>query len=454
MDILFKAGQLLLCLSILIVLHEMGHFFPAKWFKTRVDKFYLFFDAPPFNSLWKKQSGETEYGIGWLPLGGYVKIAGMVDESMDTEFKNAPPQPWEFRSKPAWQRLIIMLGGVTVNFVLGFFIMGMLLWAYGREYVPTTEIQKNYGLAFDSILLKQGFQQGDVITHLGKTPFDRFDTREFVQKVVLGSEKSVTVLRNGQSQVLTMSNDIDRQITDLGVPKSALLAPRIPFFVAGTQPDAPAAKAGLKEGDKIIGFNDTPIGYFDEFARMAQQNKNANATIKIQRGTDTLNLPMTLSAEGTIGAFVQHFSKTLQTQRETFTLAQALPLGVKDGIEFLGGQISAFGKMITGKISANKNLGSFISIGGLFPKAADFSWEQFWSLTATLSLILAFMNLLPIPALDGGYVMFLIWEVVTGRKVSDNVMEKAVTGGFFLLMGLMVYAFGLDIWRNILAKFF
>lgn len=451
MEILIKVGQLILSLSILIVLHEMGHFFPAKWFKTRVEKFYLFFDAPPFNSLFKIKKGETEYGIGWLPLGGYVKISGMVDESMDTEFKDRAPEPWEFRSKPAWQRLIIMLGGVTVNFLLGFFIFAMLLWGYGKEYVPTVEL-KQYGTAFDSVLIQQGFRNGDVITRIGNTPFDRFDGGTFLEKVILGSEKNVTVLRDGQEQVVTVGNDIDRKVTDMGIPKSALLAPRFPFFVEKTAPNTPAEKAGIQKGDRLLGLNGEAALYYDQFVRQAQKSKGKDAVVTVLRGTDTLQIPLTLTAEGTIGVMARPLVHILRTERQDFTLLQAFPEGYQQGIDFLKTQISAFGKMITGKISANKNLGSFISIGNMFP--SDFSWEAFWHLTATLSLILAFMNLLPIPALDGGYVMFLIWEVITGKKVSDNILEKAVTVGFFLLMALMVYAFGLDIWRHVISRFF
>jgi regulator of sigma E protease len=445
MDILIKVGQLLLSLSILIVLHEMGHFFPARWFKTRVDKFYLFFDAPPFNSLWSKKSGDTEYGIGWLPLGGYVKIAGMVDESMDTEFKNSPPQPHEFRSKKAWQRLIIMIGGVTVNFILGFLIMGLLLWVYGKEYIPTSEVKPD-GIAFDSVLLQQGFQHGDVITHLGSTPFDRFEPNTFLKQVVLGSTREVTVERAGQPVKIQVANDIDRQVTDKGVTKGGLMEPRMFFYVEKTQAGMPAAAAGVQPGDRVIGLGAEPTPFFNDFKRVAQSKKGqATELVVLRNTTDTLRLGLTVTEDGTVGVIPK---SPFKTERESFSLLRAIPAGVEEGVSFLGTQISAFGKMFTGQISASKNLGGFISIGNLFP--AKFNWEQFWHLTATLSLILAFMNLLPIPALDGGYVMFLLWEVVTGRRVSDSFMEKAVTVGFFLLIGLLLFANGLDIWRNLI----
>jgi len=450
MEFLIKVGQLLLSLSILIVLHELGHFLPAKWFKIKVDKFYLFFDSPPFNSLFKVKKGETEYGLGWLPLGGYVKIAGMVDESMDTEFKNRPPEPWEFRSKPAWQRLIVMIGGVTVNFLLGFFIFAMLLWGYGKEYVPTQSMTQ-HGMAFDSVLIKEGFQNGDLIVKIGDKPFDRFDMSAVMEQMILGDQHQVTVLRNGQEQVIQVSSDIARKVTDMGVPKTALMAPRMLFFIDKVAPASPAEKAGLQKDDHFITVNNQPAEYYDQFVKLVQANKGKEVAIQVLRGTDTLSFPVTVSEEGTIGVQSRSIGKLLDTRREEYSLARAIPEGVEMGWSFLTTQVSAFGKMITGQISANKNLGSFISIGNMFP--SDFSWEAFWSLTATLSLILAFMNLLPIPALDGGYVVFLIWEVITGKKVSDSFLEKAVTAGFFLLIGLMVYAFGLDIWRHVISRF-
>ena len=450
MEFLIKVGQLLLSLSILIVLHELGHFLPAKWFKIKVDKFYLFFDSPPFNSLFKLKKGETEYGIGWLPLGGYVKIAGMVDESMDTEFKNRAPEPWEFRSKPAWQRLIVMVGGVTVNFILGFFIFAMLLWGYGKEYVPTQSMTQ-HGMAFDSVLIKEGFQNGDLILKIGNIPFERFDMSVVMEQMILGDQHQVTVLRDGQEQVITVSSDIARKVTDMGIPKTALMAPRMPFYIDKVAPASPAEKAGLQKDDLFLTVNDQPAQYYDQFVKLVQANKGSEVSIRVLRGTDSLAFPVTVSEEGTIGVQSRSIGKLLDTRREEYSLLKALPEGVEMGWSFLTTQVNAFGKMITGQISANKNLGSFISIGNMFP--AEFSWEAFWSLTATLSLILAFMNLLPIPALDGGYVVFLIWEVVTGKKVSDTFLEKAVTVGFFLLIGLMIYAFGLDIWRHVISRF-
>ena len=448
MDSIITVSQFLLSLSILIILHEMGHFLPAKWFKTRVEKFYLFFDFAPFNSLWKIKKGETEYGIGWLPLGGYVKISGMVDESMDTEALKEPPKPWEFRSKPAWQRLIIMIGGVTVNFLLGFFIFSMMLWSFGKSYIPTSELK--YGIAMDSVLLKQGFQNGDVITRLGDKPFDRLDPAQFVEALVLDNVRDITVLRNGQQQHITLPEDAARQITSQKVPKALLMAPRIPFVVDEAVAGKPAAKAGLQKGDRIVSFNGQPIPYFDQFAPLAQQQKGNAITLGIVRNQDTMQVPVTLTEEGLIGVKTQ-LAGYFKEEREQYTFAQAVPAGVQMGVDFLNTQLKAFGQMFKGKIAVKDNLGSLISIGKMYGPVWD--WERFWNLTASLSIILAFMNLLPIPALDGGYVLFLLWEVVTGKKVSDKFMERAVTAGFFLLLGLMIFAFGLDIWRHVIQRF-
>ena len=428
----------------------MGHFAPAKWFKTRVEKFYLFFDFAPFNSLWKIKKGETEYGIGWLPLGGYVKISGMVDESMDTEQLKLPPQPWEFRSKPAWQRLIIMVGGVTVNFILGFFIFAMMLWHYGKGYVPTSQL-KQYGMAYDSVLIRQGLQQGDILQRLGDKDFPRVDAAAFVEAVVLGNTRQLTVWRNGKDTTLTLSEDIAKQITSQRISKSALMAPRMPFYISQTAPGKPAERAGILKGDRIVSVNGQATPYFDQFTALAQQNKGKAVVLGVERNGQLQDINLTLTEQGTIGVITKS-DGFFTIERQKYSLAQALPGGVKMGMDFLSNQIKAFGQMFRGNISVKDNLGSVISIGKLFSPTWD--WEIFWNVTASLSIILAFMNLLPIPALDGGYVVFLIWEVITGRKVSDKFMEKAVTLGFFLLLGLMVLAFGLDIWRHFLQKLF
>lgn len=449
MDTLAIVLQFFLSLSLLIVLHELGHFAPAKWFKTRVEKFYLFFDFDPFKSLWKTKKGETEYGIGWLPLGGYVKISGMVDESMDTEQLKQPPQPWEFRSKPAWQRLIIMIGGVTVNFILGFFIFGMMLWYFGKAYIPTAEVRQ-YGLAYDSILLHQGFQQGDVITKIGDKDFTRVDPGLFIEEVVLGNTRQITVSRNGRDTTLTLSADIAKQITGQRVAKSSLIAPRVPFYIQKVN-QGPAQSAGMQEGDQVVAFNGQPIPFFDQFAAMAWDNRGKTVSLGVDRNGQRQDFQVAITEDGKLGVMVKR-EGYFKIEREKYSLGAAIPAGVQTGWEFLTNQVRAFGQMFKGNISVKDNLGSVISIGKLF--SPEWNWEIFWNVTASLSIILAFMNLLPIPALDGGYVLFLLFEVVTGRKVSDKFMERAVTIGFFLLLGLMMFALGLDVWRHFLQKFF
>jgi len=444
MEIAIRITYLLMSLSLLIVLHEMGHFFTARWFKTRVEKFYLFFDAPPFNSLFKIKRGDTEYGIGWLPLGGYVKISGMVDESMDKEQMKEPPKPWEFRSKPAWQRLIIMIGGVTVNFLLGILIFCLVKVAWGEPYVSNADLKN--GIQMDSVLIREGFRNGDIITQIGNRPLDRLDVGAFVKEVVLNGVTTATVLRAGQTQNIQMPADFGSVLASSEVQKKQLMQPRLPFQVAEVQAGSAAEKAKIQKGDRVVGMNGQPITFFDEFQALANQNKGKAVTLAVLRGTDTLAAPLTLTEAGTIGVRREVLA-FLEMKREKTSLAGALPAGWQTATEFLGDQIKAFGQMFKGKIKASENLGGFISIGKLFPSEWG-DWETFWRMTASLSIMLAFINLLPIPALDGGYVVFLLWEVVTRRRVSDAFMERAVTFGFFLLLALMVYTNGLDIWRS------
>ncbi len=443
MGTLINIAQFIMGLSLLIILHELGHFLPAKWFKTRVEKFYLFFDFAPFNSLFKITRGGTEYGIGWLPLGGYVKIAGMVDESMDTESLKNEPQPWEFRSKPAWQRLIIMLGGVTVNFLLGIFIFSMMLWQYGEVRIPTASLQN--GLALDSVLINQGFQQGDNIVRLGDKPFTYVDPGAFMQAVILDNTQEITILRNGQQQTIQLPANISQILTQQNPGKSALMLPRYPFFVNGLAAGNPAEKAGIQKGDRIISIDGQPTQFFDEFGPLARKKKGQAVTIGVLRGQDILALPLTLTEDGLIGARPQA-EGLFPIERSKYSLLAAFPAGYHMATDFLGNQLRAFGQMFRGKIGVKENLGGLISIGKLY--GSEWDWEKFWTMTANLSLILAFMNLLPIPALDGGYVVFLLWEVITRRRVSDKFMERAVTLGFFLLLGLMIFANGLDIWKT------
>jgi len=438
MDYVVMLGQLFLSLSILIVLHEMGHFFPAKWFNTRVEKFYLFFD--PYFSLFKYTKNGTEYGIGWLPLGGYVKIAGMIDESMDREQMKQPPQPWEFRSKPAWQRLIIMLGGVTVNFILGFLIWGLMLWNWGSTFIPAKNA--TYGIVVDSLGMQLGLQDGDKVLQIGDIPFTKFNPGILKREVVVNNATSIKVERNGSNKVLP----IDPKFTDIlsrhENKNMRIFTYRYPFELDSVVVGLPAHKAGFKKGDKVVAINGIATPFYHQFHKVVQDFKGKVVTLAVDRGGQRLDIKVPLSETGTIGVTRQGPA----LEREEYTLAQALPAGVTNGVDFLSVQIKAFAQMFRGKIKASESLGGFGSIAGMFGYSWD--WERFWKMTAILSLILGFMNLLPIPALDGGHVMFLLYEIISGRKPSDKFMEYATIVGFVLLIGLMLYANGLDIVRK------
>ncbi|MEZ5043811.1 MAG: RIP metalloprotease RseP [Saprospiraceae bacterium] len=442
MDILIMAGQLMLSLSILIVLHEMGHFFPARFFGTRVEKFYLFFD--PWFSLFKKKVGDTEYGIGWLPLGGYVKISGMIDESFDREQMSQEPQPWEFRSKPAWQRLIIMLGGVTVNFILGFLLYGMVLFVWGEEYLPAKNVE--YGIHADSLGMELGLKNGDQILAIGDNPFEQFNEREVIRQIVINSASKLVISRDGQEMTLPIDEKYIGILSSHANKDKRLFYARVPFVAGDIQKDSPADKAGLKVEDKIIALNGTPTPYFDNFATIGGDLKSRPVNITILRDkTDTLALAMTTTEEGKIGVVPYGPNYFFETEKLEYTLAQALPAGVIKGWNFLGDQIKAFGQIFKSKIKASESLGGFASIGKMFGN--EWNWERFWTMTAILSLILAFMNLLPIPALDGGHVVFLLYEVVSGRKPSDKFLEYATMAGFVIVIGLVLFANGMDILR-------
>ncbi len=449
MEILIKVGQLVMSLSILIILHELGHFLPAKWFKTRVEKFYLFFD--PWFSLFKIKKGETEYGIGWLPLGGYVKISGMIDESFDTEQMKQPPQPWEFRAKPAWQRLIIMVGGVTVNFILGFLIYAFVLWNWGQEYIPTDALK--YGVQPDSLGQLMGIQRGDNVIAVDTMRLEQFNPGIVRSEIVIHGARTITVLRNGQEVVLPISEEVARALVDYNNRNYVLYEPLFPFIVAGYTKDSPAEKAGIKPGDQIIGLDGQYTPYFQDFFNRLTKPPKPGVEVEVMvlrpdslsQRKDTLLFDIVTNEEGLIGVRPVSLMELFGTKRIEYSVGEAIPAGVKMGWKFLSDQITAFGQMFTGKLPVKDSLGSFITIGNMF--GDEWDWERFWRLTAALSLILGFINLLPIPALDGGHVMFLIWEVLSGRKPSDKFMEIATMIGFIILIAIMIYALGLDISR-------
>lgn len=434
-----KAVQLILCLSILVVLHEMGHFLPAKWFKCRVEKFYLFFD--PWFSIVKKKIGETVYGVGWLPLGGYVKISGMVDESMDKEQLKLPPQPWEFRSKPAWQRLIIMIGGVTVNLLLGFFLFAMILFVWGERYLPTKNLK--YGIYVDSLGKRIGLQDGDkILTIDGK---QQLDFSKISADIILKEAKSIQVDRDGQKLNLnipegTTSGLIKRKGEPIAFPK-------YPAIVDSVSKEAKFTGGSLQKGDIIVALNEHPIRSFAELNDLKRNYKDKQVELTVLRQeTDTAKVKVQLNKDASIGYYSKPIDQFLDFATEDYSFLQSLPAGVKKGWNTLVMNVQNFKLLFTSKeVKASESLGSFLSIGNMF--GAEWDWERFWGMTALLSIVLAFMNILPIPALDGGHVLFTLYEMITGRKPGDKFMEYAQMAGMALLLGLMAYALGLDFWR-------
>lgn len=439
---LVQVSQFILSLSILIVLHELGHFIPARIFKTRVEKFYLFFD--PWFSLFKIKKGDTEYGIGWLPLGGYVKISGMIDESMDKEQMKLPPQDWEFRAKPAWQRLIIMIGGVTVNIILGILIYSMVLFTWGEEYLPTENAK--YGIACDSLALKMGLKDGDKIIGVDSVVVDNFHT--ITLEVVLNKAKTIQVEREGKKMDIAVSDDDLSKL--LKNNRSSFISARIPCIVDTVLPHLPADSMGFKKGDQVIAVNDKATLFFNDVSSTLKANPYTVATIKVVRKGDTLVIKTPVTGDGTIGFAPAPFTKFLKTDTLRYTLAESFPAGLAKSKEKFIGYIKQFAVIFTVK-DAYQQLGGFGTIASAYTKEWD--WENFWNFTAFLSIALAIMNILPIPALDGGHVMFLLYEVITRRKPNEKFMEYAQMVGMFLLLALLLFSNGNDVFRWITSKF-
>lgn len=440
-----KVAQLLLSLSILVILHEFGHYITAKWFKCRVEKFYLFFD--PWFSIFKRKVGETEYGIGWLPLGGYVKIAGMVDESMDKESLKQPPQPWEFRSKPAWQRLIIMLGGVTVNVILAFVIYSMILMVWGERITPANSLK--YGIVFNDPIFKElGFKDGDKILAVDDKPVE--DYSDILRKLIV-VDKTVTVERNGKIEKLSMPvNLIGILVEKRKKSGGALISPRLPVIVVDVSDTSAAYIAGLRKSDRIVAINGQTSNYFDEFEKQIKdKKKNDNITLTVKRNDSLISFPLSLSYDGKVGFMSpatpeQYDSLGIYSYTiKKYSFAEAIPGGIRKSGEELSSYLTQFKKILSPETGAYKGVGGFKAMGSVF-SGTSWDWEHFWTITALFSIILAFMNLLPIPALDGGHVLFTLYEMVSGRRPSDKFLEYAQIVGMVLLLGLMLYANGND----------
>ena len=445
MEILIKASQFILSLSLLIVLHELGHFIPAKLFKTKVEKFYLFFDYK--FSLFKKKIGDTVYGIGWIPLGGYVKISGMIDESMDTEQMALPPQPWEFRSKPAWQRLIIMLGGVIVNFILGIVIYICLMYTYGEKFLPNENLKDGVWVQ-DQLGKDLGLQTGDKILTIDGQKIQKF--RELPLEFINGN--NYTIERNGTVVEKVIPTDFISKLVDRGKNAGAFITARYPFIIAGLQKDSLNAGANIVAKDIITAINGQQISYYDQAKPILHNLKGQDITVTLKRGADVLNVPVKVSEHGNLGVVWGAVSLTdleklgyYNLAEKSYSFGEAIPAGTTKAWTTLTNYIKQMKKIFNPSTGAYKGLGGFISIGSIFP--SEFSWQTFWNITAFLSIMLGFMNLLPIPALDGGHVVFTLWEMITGKKPGDKFLEYAQLTGFIILIVLLLFANGNDIFR-------
>ncbi len=436
MVILIKAAQLLLSLSILVIIHELGHFGFAKLFKTRVEKFYLFFDA--WFSLFKIKRGETEYGIGWIPLGGYVKIAGMIDESMDKEQMKEEPKPDEFRSKKTWQRLLIMLGGVIMNFILAGLIYIMVLFVWGQDFVPVENMK--FGITTNEAGKSIGFKDGDKIISINNVKFKKF--KDIQKEILLSDNKTVQIERNGRQQEIQI-NDSNHMKTILS-GRSGFLGIRFEFVIDSVIPKSGAFEGGLLKGDKLVGINDSSIQFFDEFFNYFQSHKDKKMEISVMRNNNIQKFTVKTDTSGLIGVRPEALAG-IKLEHQDYSFFKSIPAGLAMGVESVKDYLRQFKLIFNPKTEAYKSLGSFGAIGDMFPSRWD--WHSFWLLTAILSIMLGVVNILPIPALDGGHVMFVLYEMITGRKPSDKFLEYAQITGFVILLAIMAYALKNDIVR-------
>ncbi|MBK7131367.1 MAG: RIP metalloprotease RseP [Bacteroidales bacterium] len=441
MIILIKILQFVLSLSILVIIHELGHFTLAKLFKTRVEKFYLFFD--PWFALFRYKRGETEYGIGWLPLGGYVKISGMIDESMDKEQMKQPAQPYEFRSKTSFQRLLIMTGGVVFNFILAMLIYVLVLFAWGETYLPTSSVK--YGIETDSVGLAIGLRNGDKILTVDNQKIENFI--QITSDIVLNDRKTIQVDRNGE----IINIDIPKEYIPKMLKGKGQIDPRIPFgpfIVSSYGKESPGKVAGVAIGDELVGLDSIKFTYYDEFQKYLAEHKDQPVLLNLLRKGEAVNVSVMPTAAGLIGINRSvSIDQIFELKTIKYGFFQSIPAGINKGFKTIADYLKQFKLLFSKDTKAYESLGGFITIGNIFP--GEWDWHSFWNLTAFLSIILAVMNILPIPALDGGHVMFLLYEVVTGRKPSDKFLEYAQIAGMVLLLALLLFANGNDILRLI-----
>jgi regulator of sigma E protease len=438
MDILIKIAQLVVCLSLLVMVHEFGHFMFAKLFKVRVEKFFLFFD--PGFKLFSFRCGETEYGMGWLPLGGYVSLSGMIDETKGKDQLASEPQPWELRTKPAWQRLLIMAGGVMMNVILACLIYIGMSYAWGERYFDNKDMQ--WGYSFNELAHEIGFEDGDRILTLDGQPVDDF--AKIYSTMVIEQVKKVEVLRGNDTVDVFIRADYTPQMLN----SADFMMPRMPFEIAQVAEDGGAAVAGLQAGDRVTAVNGESLVASDDICARLEEAKGGNVSLAVMRGELCDTLTVAVSDEGTIGVYLKPFSEFIPVQVREYSLLQSIPAGFRRTGEEIASYWSQIKLMFKPKTEAYKSLGSFIAIGSIFPNEWD--WYSFWRIAALLSVVFAVMNILPIPGLDGGHIVFVLWEMITGRKPSDKVLEYAQIVGMILLVALMIFAFGNDIRRFIL----
>ncbi|MDY5024729.1 MAG: RIP metalloprotease RseP [Candidatus Egerieousia sp.] len=440
MVVLMKILQVILALSLLVVVHEFGHYLWARIFKIKVEKFYLFFD--PFFSLfkYKPKNSDTEFGIGWIPFGGYCKIAGMIDESMDKEQLAKPAEPWEFRSKPAWQRIFVMAGGVLNNFILAILIYWGVLYVWGEQYIKNQDVDT--GVYVSELGKEIGFRNGDrIISFNGGEPIERFE--DVVITLIRTQATYATVLRG--EDTVTVEIDPSYIPTILSSLKSGrLFEYGIPFTIAEVPQESPNAASGLMQGDRIVAINNSGSGMLMEVMESLQSFKNDSVVATVARGNELLYVPLSVDSLGRIGVIVNNnVSDFYKTTRSNYSFFGALPAGIERAVVTVKNYWQELKLIFTPKTEAYKSVGSFIAIGKIFPDT--WNWKIFWSITAFLSIMLAVLNLLPIPALDGGHILFTLYELITGRKPSERVLEIAQIVGMVILFGIMVLAFGNDI---------
>lgn len=433
MGIFNQVLQFILSLSILVVLHEFGHYLFARIFNTRVEKFYLFFN--PWFSLFKFKKGDTEYGVGWLPLGGYVKISGMIDESMDKEQMKKPAEPWEYRSKPAWQRFLIISGGVLVNFILAIVIYSIVLYTWGEQYLPTKNA--THGVVCAPIAEEMGFKNGDKIVYIDGEEIESFF--QIAPTIVIDNARSVTVERENE----LVDVKIDQAFIPQLLKTQMLFQPRTPLIISHVAEGTAAAAANFKVGDKLLAINGNDAFYFDQFKSIVQASANQTIVVTMSRDNQPVDLTVTVPENGIVGIAPTSPFEILELKNIQYSLIGSIPAGIKRGANIVTSYLKQLKLVFSPKTKAYESVGGFITIGSIFPKQWD--WQSFWDLTALISIILAIMNMLPIPALDGGHMLFLVYEMVSGRKPSDKFMEYAQIFGMVLILSLFIFANANDV---------